>query len=113
MAQRAEHRKALEKRRHERVRVDLEVELVVPGLAYRVPARACDVSVGGMMVTSESMLAVSLEVVALVRFPGQYQPLSLPAVVRWARSGSLGLQFGLLGARETHAITELMNAHDE
>ena len=33
------------------------------------------------------------------------------AVVRWSRSGDgMGLQFGLIGARETHAITELTKA---
>ena len=27
--------------------------------------------------------------------------------VRWARDGKIGVQFGLLGARETHVITEI------
>jgi type IV pilus assembly protein PilZ len=106
--QRAEHRRTVEKRRHERVSVDLAVELAVPGRESRLPARARDLSVGGMQVASTSTLPVSTEVVAHVWFPDQDHPLALPAVVRWAREGGLGLQFGLLGARETHAITELM-----
>ena len=28
-------------------------------------------------------------------------------VVRWAHGGRIGVQFGLLGARETHVITEI------
>jgi type IV pilus assembly protein PilZ len=32
----------------------------------------------------------------------------LPAVVRWTTGEGIGLQFGLLGARETHAITALV-----
>jgi type IV pilus assembly protein PilZ len=28
----------------------------------------------------------------------------LPAVVRWTKPGGFGVQFGLLGARETHAL---------
>jgi hypothetical protein len=32
------------------------------------------------------------------------------AVVRWIRPGCMGLQFELLGARETHLITDLANA---
>jgi hypothetical protein len=48
------------------------------------------------------------EVVVHVLLPGQRAPFALPAVVRWSRAGEgMGLQFGLLGARETHAITEL------
>ena len=31
----------------------------------------------------------------------------IPGVVRWTRPDGMGVQFGLLGARETHAITEL------
>jgi hypothetical protein len=33
--------------------------------------------------------------------------IELDAVVRWNHSGGMGLQFGLLGARETHAIGEM------
>lgn len=34
--------------------------------------------------------------------------LSLPATVRWNGENGMGVQFGLLGARETHAIAELL-----
>lgn len=104
------HRIAVEKRRHERARVDFAVELVVKGSDARLPARARDVSVGGMQVEASTLLPVSTEVVAHITFPGEKRPLAMPAVVRWAREGGIGLQFGLLGARETHAITEAMSA---
>ena len=35
-------------------------------------------------------------------------PSALPGIVRWVKPGSMGIQFGLLGARETYAITELL-----
>ena len=39
--------------------------------------------------------------------PAQKAPFALPGVVRWNRDDGMGVQFGLIGARETHAITEL------
>jgi type IV pilus assembly protein PilZ len=44
------------------------------------------------------------------RLPGAREDYTLPAVVRWTREGGFGVQFGLLGARETHALTELMRS---
>jgi hypothetical protein len=32
----------------------------------------------------------------------------LPAVVRWGRGDGIGVQFGQLGAHDTHAIVEFM-----
>jgi type IV pilus assembly protein PilZ len=45
----------------------------------------------------------------LVRFtlPGQSKPLLVPGTVRWTSKSGMGVQFGPLGARETHAITEI------
>jgi hypothetical protein len=45
-----------------------------------------------------------------VILPSQRAPFALPGVVRWNRDGGMGVQFGLIGARETHAITELTRA---
>ena len=45
-----------------------------------------------------------------VHVPGEPAAFALPAVVRWVRNGGMGVQFGLLGARETHTITELAHA---
>jgi hypothetical protein len=42
-----------------------------------------------------------------LRFPGTKAELRLPAIVRWATPDGFGVQFGSLGARETHAISEL------
>ena len=39
--------------------------------------------------------------------------VALPGVVRWVRDGGMGVQFGLLGAVETHIITEIYRKHGE
>jgi type IV pilus assembly protein PilZ len=35
-------------------------------------------------------------------------PSALPGIVRWVKDGAMGVQFGLLGARETYALSELL-----
>jgi len=46
-------------------------------------------------------------VVVYATLPGEKAPFAMPGVVRWCRPDGMGVQFGNLGARETHAITEL------
>jgi hypothetical protein len=98
----------VELRRHQRVTFDGPVEFVAKGSSERVTGRSKDVSLGGMYVQTESALPFGVELVVHISLPGQKMPLAMPAVVRWSRPGQgMGLQFKLIGARETHAITEL------
>jgi type IV pilus assembly protein PilZ len=61
-----------------------------------------------MYVRTASPLPFGAELVVHLLLPGQKAPFALPGVVRWTRAGEgMGVQFGLIGARETHAITEL------
>lgn len=66
-----------------------------------------DISVGGMFIETTSPAPFNAEIVVVTELPGERVPLSLPAVVRWTKPGGMGVQFGLLGARETYVITEL------
>ena len=98
----------VELRRHQRVPFDGPVEFVAKGSTERIAGRCKDVSLGGMFVQTPSALPFGAELVVHVTLPGQKTLLSMPAVVRWTRPGEgMGLQFRLIGARETHAITEL------
>ena len=98
----------VELRQYQRNPVDVAVEFAVKGSSNRLPGRAKDLSIGGMYVQTATPLPFGSEVVVHVVLPGQKAPMALPAVVRWTRATEgMGLQFGLLGARETHAITAL------
>jgi Tfp pilus assembly protein PilZ len=77
------------------------------GSDRKIAGRATDISLGGMFVQTDAPLAFSVEVTVYVTLPRQRASFALPAVVRWAGPAGMGLQFGLIGARETHAITEL------
>ena len=108
----------IELRRYQRAPLDVPVAFsprspTVPaaGPAPRQPGRAKDISLGGMFVITGEPLPFGAEMVVHVLLPAQKVELALPGVVRWSRVGEgMGVQFGMLGARETHAITELTRA---
>ena len=101
----------VELRRHSRVEVNTDVVFVPKGSTERLVGHAKDVSVGGMFVATETPVAFNGELVVHMTLPGRAEALALPGVVRWVRGGGMGVQFGLLGARETYAITEYISAH--
>lgn len=101
----------MEKRRHARASIDLPVLFAVKGADSHGQGIGKDISIGGMFVETTAAAAFGSDVVVRVRLrtpSGGDQDFDLPGVVRWVRSGGMGVQFGLLGALETHAITELL-----
>jgi type IV pilus assembly protein PilZ len=98
----------VELRRHPRAPLDSPVEFVAKGTTLRAAGRCRDISLGGMFIQTEAPLPFGTELVVHLALPGQKTSFALPGVVRWTRSAlGMGVQFGLIGARETHAITEL------
>ena len=97
----------VELRRYHRAPIDTPLEFAAKGKNERGLGRARDISLGGMFVETPTPLPFGTELVVHVTLPGQRSAFAMPGVVRWARDGGMGIQFGLLGARETHAITEL------
>jgi type IV pilus assembly protein PilZ len=101
----------IELRRYQRAPLDVPCEFIAKEGGERFSGRSKDISVGGMFVYAQQPLAFGVELVVHLQLPGQKAPFALPGVVRWSRTGEgMGIQFGLMGARETHAITELTRA---
>jgi len=95
----------VEKRSHRRVPLGAEVTCRrANGSAFA--GKGKDISVGGMFVEATESVSFAEELSIEVRLPGAKQSLALVAIVRWLGPGGFGVQFGLLGARETHAISE-------
>lgn len=92
-----------EKRAHRRIAVDVAVACERRD-GPPVPGTARDISVGGTFVESTEVLPFGTAVVIVVGLPNTKTYLRLPGVVRWAKPNGFGVQFALLGARETHAI---------
>jgi type IV pilus assembly protein PilZ len=100
----------MEKRRHARASIDLPVLFAVKGAPSHGQGIGKDISIGGMFIETQMTATFGAEIVVRVRLrtpSGADQDFDLPGVVRWVRAGGMGVQFGLLGALETHAITEL------
>ncbi len=98
-----------DKRSHPRVPLSVEVTCEVSGGAS-ILGRAKDISVGGMYIESETEVSFGTQVSIVLRLPNTKADARLPAVIRWIKPGGFGVQFGLLGARETHAISELLKS---
>ncbi|MBX3260775.1 MAG: PilZ domain-containing protein [Labilithrix sp.] len=100
----------IEKRRYARASIDLPVQFAVKGGAEAARGIGKDISIGGMFIETDTPAPFGADVVVRVRLrtpSSDGQDFDLPGVVRWVRAGGMGVQFGLLGALETHAITEL------
>jgi hypothetical protein len=100
----------IEKRRYARAPIDLPVVFSVKGSGGEGEGIGRDVSLGGIFIETETPASFGAEVIVRVRLrtpTDAERDFDLPGVVRWVRSGGMGVQFGLLGALETHAITEL------
>lgn len=96
-----------EKRSHARVPLTASISCELPDGTV-VTGTSRDVSLGGMYIESTAQLRFNTELTVAVRLPNAPAESRLPGIVRWVAADGFGVQFGLLGARETHYITELM-----
>ncbi len=96
-----------EKRVHPRAPVNLDVVCELAD-ADAFSGVAKDISVGGMFVESEAAPSFGTQLTIVITLPGTNGEVKLPAIVRWAKPTGFGVQFGLMGARATHAITNLL-----
>jgi hypothetical protein len=94
---------------HPRVPINVTVTCEqVGGTSFEAFAK--DISVGGMFLQSEDAPDFGTDLIIVAMLPGAKKVVRLPAIVRWAKPNGFGVQFGLLGALETHLISELMRA---
>jgi hypothetical protein len=78
---------------------------VAGGSSFQANAR--DVSVGGMFVEASVSPAFGTNITIVGNFPGA-PGMKIPAIVRWTNPGGFGVQFGLLGAHETHVLANIV-----
>ncbi len=97
-------------RRHSRVPFAEPVVFALKGKEERLTGTSRDISLGGMFIETTTPTAFGAEIVVHVHVPGETQGFALPGIVRWVGKEGMGVQFGMLGARETHTITELVAA---
>jgi len=97
-----------EHRQYPRRSLQLPVVFQAAG-GVRVDALCRDVSLGGMFLETEAPAAYGAEVTVYVTLPGLRDTAAVKSTVRWTQKGSgMGVQFGVMGARETHALLALI-----
>jgi len=97
----------VEQRRYARAPINSPASFSVKGKAGKNEGLAKDISLGGMFIETVAPAGFGADVIVHIVLPGAADMVALPGVVRWVRDGGMGVQFGLLGAVETHIITEI------
>ena len=96
-----------EKRQHQRAVLKTPVTVVTKeGETWS--AESIDISVGGMFLGSTPHAKIGAEVELQFEL-GKLGFVKLPGFIRWTAERGFGVQFGLLGPRETHAIGGLVS----
>ncbi|HYP89551.1 MAG TPA: PilZ domain-containing protein [Polyangiaceae bacterium] len=98
-----------DKRSHPRVPLSANVTCELAG-GGTITGRVRDISIGGMFIETEAPGTFGTELTIVLRLPNTKADARLPGTIRWLNPGGFGVQFGLLGARETHAISELFKS---
>lgn len=95
-----------EARQHPRSQVELAVT-VVRGQSELV-AKSRDISLGGMFLFVDAPPPYGTVLTLRLTFPGAKAETTIKATVRWTTQNGMGVQFDMMGARDTHALTELL-----
>jgi type IV pilus assembly protein PilZ len=66
-----------------------------------------DISVGGMFLAGKNGAEIGVEVTLIFELP-KLGRVEMPGFIRWTSERGVGIQFGLIGPRETHAIGGLV-----
>jgi type IV pilus assembly protein PilZ len=99
-----------ENRKHPRKLIASEVAYQV-GAGERIEARCRDLSLGGMFIETPAPPPYGTAVRVFMQLPGLQTETAVDAIVRWWKPTGMGVQFGVMGARETHGLTELLAKH--
>ena len=63
-----------------------------------------DVSIGGAFIATSDRFAYGESVIVHVHLPGLDSEIAISSTVRWVNKDGCGVQFGVMGVRETHAL---------
>lgn len=94
-----------ERRKHVRKTVSIPVALLLP---ERVEVESRDLSIGGIFVVGDRQLPYGSKLTVALKLPGLTGETLVEGTVRWVHGDGMGIQFGMMGARETAALLSLL-----
>jgi hypothetical protein len=74
----------------------------------RSDAACRDCSLGGLFIETRQPVGYGVPIKVFLRLPGLADETVIPATVRWSQENGMGVQFGLMGVRETHALLQVL-----
>jgi type IV pilus assembly protein PilZ len=92
-----------ERRTHDRFACRFDAAVTGPD-GQRIAGHTRDLSLGGLFIECTHALALGTEVDTYLALPTNPKGITVRGTVRWTTRDGVGLQLGLLGARDTHAI---------
>ncbi|AUX45663.1 hypothetical protein SOCE26_071580 [Sorangium cellulosum] len=95
-------------RKHPRKPIEISIAFRL-GEGPRIDARCRDISLGGMFIETTTPAPFGASVEVFLSLEGLKQPAVIPSIVRWTTPEGMGVQFGVMGARETYALTQLLS----
>jgi len=96
-----------DRRMHIRVPAQIEVQYELPGGPTQ-DAVTVDIGLGGTRLQSARPPPAGSPVTVVAQLPGAADRSRIPATVRWTGSDQFGVEFGLIAARDTHLIVDMM-----
>jgi type IV pilus assembly protein PilZ len=97
-----------ENRRHPRSHVTAPIAFKI-GDGPWTEAESTDIGLGGMFIETAETAPYGAAIQIYIQLPGLKQETLIDAVVRWRKETGMGVQFGVMGARETYALTQLIS----
>jgi type IV pilus assembly protein PilZ len=94
----------VEKRQHPRKALQVPIAFDFNGA--RVEAVCTDLSIGGAFIETNHVAPFGTAVRVYLRLPALETEVTVDCTVRWTKPEGMGVQFGLMGARETHALVQ-------
>jgi uncharacterized protein (TIGR02266 family) len=98
-------------RRFHRIPIEVPVEFTMRDSGQKAHGVAKDISLGGMFVETALPPDFGAAVIVTFTLPGRRKAMVVSGTVRWTSGRGMGVQFGPLGAADTHAIAEVGRAH--
>jgi PilZ domain len=100
-----------ENRKHPRKAIELPVGFQ-QGEGEIVEAWSRDIGIGGMFISTETPAPYGARLKIYMELPGVQGDATIESTVRWTEKGGMGVQFGVMGVRETHAILQIIRSAD-
>jgi type IV pilus assembly protein PilZ len=89
--------------------VNIAAKVLFEGQSEAIDAVCQDLSIGGGYLLL--VATVSFGTKLLVTLHVGNDEIAMQAIVRWVGADGFGVQFGLMGAKETHVLAQIMRAN--